>query len=336
MTLSRKFIFYTVALFVGLLLAIPALAQEQETAVWVIDSQPVTVGDPVNLLLTVNHPADTQIIFPDLAAAWPEATIAQQAIPETVTNADGSLTSTQTVDVRLFTPGDFATPPISVTLSDAAGNIREIGVAPTAVSVGSVLVEGDTNLRDIKPQVDLPLAERWLLILPIMMLLGFFATVIIRRLRRVVPFVDNRTPHERALDDLALVAEMGLPENGRFKEHYTTISDTLRRYVSQRYSLDVLERTTVEVQRMIRQTDIPADAARELIKVLQESDMVKFADITPRISDAYLVLDVAKQFVEYTKPIDEELPAKPRKGKHKRKNRRFSVNGTHKKAEVTI
>ena len=147
----------------------------------------------------------------------------------------------------------------------------------------------------------------------------------------------SRTPHERALDDLALVAEMGLPENGRFKEHYTLISDALRLYVSKRYNVDVLERTTVEVKRMIRQTEIPTDAARELIKVLEESDMVKFADITPRISDAYLVLDVAKQFVEYTKPVDEELPSKPSKGsgKQKRKNRSFSVNGTHQKAEVT-
>ena len=325
MTQKNRVIIYSLIAFLALILVSPAMAQSQGTAEWIVDSQPVTVGDPVNLTLTVNHPAETQVLFPDLAAAWPEATIAQQAIPETVSNADGTLTTSQAVDARLFTPGQFATPAIAVTLSDAAGNVSEIGVAPTAVSVGSVLVEGDTNLRDIKPQAEMPLAERWLLIMPILMLVGFFAYYLIRRLRRVVPFVDKRTPHERALDDLALVAEMGLPENGRFKEHYTLISDALRLYVSKRYNVDVLERTTIELKRMIRQTDIPADAAHEFIKVLEESDMVKFADITPRIADAYLILDIATQFVEYTKPVDEdELPSKPTSGE-KRESKKSPI-----------
>ena len=338
MTQSRKLIFYSLVLLIGLLMAIPAIVNGQSAAEWVVGPEPVTVGDPVNLTLTVNHPADTQVIFPDLAEAWPEATIAEQALPETVTNADGSLTTSQAVDARLFTPGDYATPAVAVTLSDAAGNLSEIGVLPTAVSVGSVLVEGDTALRDIKPQADMPLAEQWLLIIPVLMLGGFVIYAIIRRVRREKPFVDNRSPEQRALDDLAVVAEMGLPENGRFKEHYTLISDTLRLYVSNRYKVDVLERTTVELKRMIRQNDIPTDAAREFIKVLEESDMVKFADITPRIADAYLILDIATQFVEYTKPVDEdELPSKPTGGKSgKTRKAQFSVNGTHKKAEVTV
>ena len=84
MTQSRKILFYSLVLLVGLLMAVPAIVNGQSAAEWIIGSEPVTVGDPVNLTLSVNHPAETQVLFPDLAEAWPEATIAKQAIPETV------------------------------------------------------------------------------------------------------------------------------------------------------------------------------------------------------------------------------------------------------------
>ncbi len=43
--------------------------------------------------------------------------------------------------------------------------------------------------------------------------------------------VDNRLPHEIALDDLTRIGQLGLPEQNRFKEHYTLVSDTIRIYI---------------------------------------------------------------------------------------------------------
>ncbi len=343
MTQKRKLFLFGLIPLLMLLWVAPTLAQGQATAtstssvqaVIATTQQEVTVGDPVELTLTVHHPADTQVLFPDLAEAWPEVTVVEQAIPQTVTNADDSLTTSQAVDVRLFVPGPFATPPVVVTLSDAAGHVSEVPVTGTAVSVASVLIEGDTNLRDIKPQAELPLSNIGLYLLAAAAILMIVGYLVIRKLRQPGVIIDTRLPHQRALDDLALVATMELPEDGRFKEHYTRVSDTLRSYVSQRYNIDVLERTTPEVRNMMRKTDIPVDAASEFIKLLEESDMVKFTEIKPRVADAYLLLDVATQFVEFTKPADpdEDKPANKRR-KHKRRSS-FSMNGTHQKAEVT-
>lgn len=297
--------------------------------------QEVTVGDPVELTLSVNHPAETQVLFPDLAELWADVTVVEQAIPQTVSNADGSLTTTQAVDVRLFVPGAFETPPVVVTLSDAAGNVYEVPVSSTAVSVVSVLIEGDTTLRDIKPQAELPLSNIGLYLLAAAAMLIVIGYFVIRKLRQPGVVIDTRLPHQRALDDLALVAALELPKDGRFKEHYTRVSDILRGYVSQRYNIDVFERTTPEVRNMIRKANIPVDAAGEFVKLLEESDMVKFTEIKPRIADAYLLLNVATQFVEYTKPadLDEDKPANKRRSNKRRSS--FSVNGTHNKTEVT-
>lgn len=341
MTKIRNFPLLGLIPLLILLWVAPALAQDLATSTSSVNAgfstteQEVTVGDPVELTLSVNHPADTQILFPDLAEAWTEITVVEQAVPQTITNADGSLTTTQMVDVRLFVPGAFETPSMAVTLSDAAGNLSEVPVTGTAVSVASVLIEGDTNLRDIKPQAELPLSNIGLYLLAAAALLIVIGYFVIRKLRQPGVVIDTRLPHQRALDDLALVAAMNLPENGRFKEHYTCVSDTLRSYVSQRYNVDVLERTTAEVKNMIRKTDIPTDAASEFIKLLEESDMVKFTEIKPRIADAYLMLNVATQFVEYTKPADpdEDKPANKRRQNKRRSS--FSVNSTHNKAEVT-
>lgn len=342
MTKRNNFILYGLITLLAVLLVSPVAAQTQTTAtstssvqaVFTTNQQQVTVGDPVDLTLTVNHPANTQVISPDLAELWTDVTVVKQAIPQTTTNADGSLTTTQAIDVRLFTPGAFETPAVVISLSDATGNLSEVNVASTAVSVASVLIEGDTTLRDIKPQANLPL-NNWFYLLAVVPFLLIASYFLLRKLRKPALVVDNRLPHERALDDLALVATMNLPEDGRFKEHYTLISDTLRHYVSQRYNIDILERTTIEVKGIIRQTNIPIDAAKEFIKLLEESDMVKFTEIKPRIADAHLILNVATQFVEYTKPVDIDEDQPINKQRKTKSRSSFSVNGTHKKAEVT-
>ncbi len=67
-------------------------------------------------------------------------------------------------DTRLFAPGAFVTPPLAYTVTDGTGNLFEFTAQPVSVNVTSVLVEGDTELRDIKPQAEIP-AATWLYLL---------------------------------------------------------------------------------------------------------------------------------------------------------------------------
>lgn len=303
-----------IALLLALILAGTAVAQTNATAAITADRADATVGDPIHLTVTVTHPAGTQAIFPQLDQQWGDFLVRQQSPVTTVSNADGSLTSTQTVDVRLFAPGAFLTPPLTITLADAGGQTSEINAAPINVTIQSVLVEGDTSLRDIKPQAALPFPASW----PWMAagLAAVAAVVVWFIYRRAKIMLDNRLPHEVALAVLADVERQQLAANGRFKTHYSLITDALRAYVEQTQGIPATDRTTRELKSELARTTLTERQAQQLLAVLEAGDLVKFARVTPTLAEAQTAVSEARQFIEETKPAPAaEETAKKKDGR---------------------
>jgi hypothetical protein len=262
----------------------------------------------------VTHPDDHQVILPELEPTWGDFVVRSQSPAKTVDNADGTETTTQVIDVRLFAPGTFATPPLAVTVSDAAGGLSQVQVQPVNVTVASVLVEGDNELRDIKPQAEFPFGNvmPWLVggLLAAAAAGGVVFLWWRRRHTRLALTVDNRAPHEVALDELVRIAELRLPDHGRYKKHYTLTSDCIRTYMEQTYHIPVLERTTSEVQTSLKQATISNDVARQFISLLDHSDLVKFSKFTPDVPTAYRLLAAGIEIVELSRPV----PVPPESG----------------------
>ena len=210
------------------------------------------------------------------------------------------------IDVRLFTPGTFPTPPLAITVSDGNGGLSEVLVAPIDLSIASVLIEGDTQLRDIKPQIELPFSNLfpWVVGGVVAATIGIGIAFLWHRhqSRLALAAVDNRPPHQIAMDELARIAQLRLPEQSKFKEHYTLVSDCIRIYMERIFDIPVLERTTGEVQASLRQTNSAQDVTRMFISFLDESDLVKFSTFRPDTASAYRLLDHGREIIDSTKP----------------------------------
>lgn len=292
----------------------PVRAQTAATVSLTADqSKPLTVGDPIQLTVQVDHPAGSTAILPQLPRQWGDFVVYSQAAAATAVHEDGSQTTTQIIDVRLFKPSEFQTPPFAVTISDSDGQTQSVTADPLSLTIASVLVEGDSNLRDIKPQANLPLPLIWPWAAGGGLLLALFVYWLWRR-RRVIaltPSPDTRLPHEVALDELARIAQLDLARQSRFKEHYTLASDCLRGYVEKAFGVAALESTTAELRYALKQTPLTPDLIRGLLDILSESDLVKFAKFRPDLQDATAVIIQAVAFVEATKPITAVAPATP-------------------------
>ena len=306
--MQRKII--TTIITLAFLLAItilPAAAQAAIQAKLQVPDGQYTIGDPILLTLVVSHPADYQVIPPTLSDNLGDLVIYGQAPLQTVRNDDGTATTTQTIDTRLFAPGDYEIPAMVFSISDGAGNLMELETPATGISIVSVLNEADTQLRDIKPQAELPYMNTlpWIIAATALGLIGAVGYLIWRRRQKQIALsqIDNRLPHEVILDELNRVQGLRLPDRGRFKEHYTFISDAMRVYAERTLKVPVLERTTNEVQMSLKTTDVDADLASTFTDILDESDMVKFAKVTPDIDSAYMLIETSRQFVEATKPV---------------------------------
>lgn len=264
----------------------------------------LTVGDSIHLTLAVTHPTGYQVILPAVAPAWGDFTVVSQSPATTTANADGTETTTAIIDARLFQPGAFTTPPLDVNVTDGHGGLQKVTAAPAAVTIGSVLQKGETELRDIKPQATLPIPPLWPWIAAGLAAVAALAGTIVWRMRRRRKVaVDNRSPYEVALDGLTIVEGLRLPEQGRFKEHYTLVSGTVRIYLERRYSVPVLERTTGEIRPDLARIDMSSEVTAAVIAFLQESDLVKFSKWTPDVESAYELLAQGRMIVETTKPV---------------------------------
>ena len=336
--MTKKLATLPLIILIALLAVGTVAAQADVSATIVTPEGSFTVGDPVELALTVTHPAGYHIISPELPESWGDFIITSQSPPLTIDNDDGSQTTAIMIDARLFAPGDFSTPPLTLNVTDGAGQLLEVAVAPAAVNIASVLVEGDTELRDIKPQAELPFLNLlpWIAggLLFAALATGAFLLWKQRQAKLALAAVDNRLPHEVALDDLTRIGQLGLPEQGRFKEHYTLVSDTVRLYIERTFHVPMLERTTGEIRYSLRQTTMSRANTAYLIAFLDESDLVKFSEYTPSESKAYELISQGRDIVEANKPIvitEEDLdnPNQPEP-----EVLEFSANGHNEPVEV--
>ena len=294
-----------------ILLVVPVQAADGIEAALTPDRAELTVGDPVQLTLEVTHPAGYQVIIPKLDQAWGDLEVRGQSQAATTANDDGTETTRQTIEVTLFSLGEFETPALPLTISDGAGQVLEEVVPSVSLAVIPTLAEEDNELRDIKPQAGLAVPAVWpwiaagLLLAAVVAVAGWWAY----RRWRGEPFlpavVDNRPPWQVAYDELARIEGLGLLEHGRFKEYYTLVTDCLRTYLENQFDLSVFERTTSELRATFRQSDITPDHARRLLDLFTESDLVKFAKFTPDLATAQKLTGEARQLVDDTRPAPE-------------------------------
>ena len=284
-------------------------AQDLVEATLTSEGENLTVGDPIKLTLSVTHAADQTVILPQLESNWGDFIVHSQTAAETVTNPDGTKTTSQVIDVRLFAPGTFATPPLTITISDSSGQLSEVTAPPASLLINSVLVEGDTELRDIKPQAELPYTNLLPWIIGGMLIAGVLGGAALWQRRRKTNLaqagIDNRLPHEAALDELERIGKLGLPESERFKEHYTLVSDCIRVYIERTFQIPVVERTTSEIRYRLKSTEIPPDVSQLFVFLLDESDLVKFSKFTPDTKSAAQLIETGRQIVTATKPVVE-------------------------------
>jgi len=121
-------------------------------------------------------------------------------------------------------------------------------------------------------------------------------------------------PHIVAIEALEKLRNEKLWQNNKHKLYYSGLSDILRTYLAGRFEVGAMEMTTDEIAEALRVVDIEQKSKMDLLSVLRDADLVKFAKATPEANDNELAYDKAFYFVENTKPVEvveeEDEPTK--------------------------
>lgn len=188
-------------------------------------------------------------------------------------------------------------------------------------------VNPEDGIFDLKQPYNLPfsIAElkkyiNWLLLF--FLLQAIIGLVIVYLNRREKPlkeiFVREKPkdpPHVIALRELDRIKNEKLWQSGRIKQFYSDLSDTLRRYIEDRYEVSTMEQTTGEIMRSMKRMELPDGKLYDKLgKVLETADLAKFAKYEPLPDENDFALISAYFFVNQTKiepkPDLNELEAK--------------------------
>jgi len=179
--------------------------------------------------------------------------------------------------------GPWQSAPISFPYLDANGQPQFLTAPPVSIQAISNLSAKaeEAQLRPIRDIV--PVQSIWQSYL--LWLAAFIALVLIglglfwwyKRQQTPAALAQYTEPPEiRARRELRGLDSQRYFEKGRVKKYYFVFSEILRRYLESIRNFPAAEFTTEEIARHIR-----AEQDRKLIPLLQQADLVKFADTVP-------------------------------------------------------
>jgi len=144
----------------------------------------------------------------------------------------------------------------------------------------------------------------WLILIIVAVIAGVIWFINQRKPPEPVRVVKAMSLKERTLAAIDALEKERLWEQNKLKEHYIELSYILRSYLTARYDLSLLEKTTFEAKKLLLQKGLNNDTVDTIVKILSQSDMVKFAKSQPDEISILKISTLARQIIAETSPLE--------------------------------
>ena len=309
-------VFAALALAVVAPSATTAQAPRVRTA---LDTTLVSVGDRLQLTVTVEHAPGETVVWPDSLSLDPFEILGAELLAPT--SVEGRIVTGARFTLTVFELGDLEVPGFDFGVEAPDGSSTLVSTDAYGVTVQSVGLDEGGDIRAIRGPLSIPISLiyvlPWLLLL---VALGFVAFLLWRRLSRGEEATPRRSviiprlPHEEAYEALDRLEGSNLLERGEIKEYHILVSEIIRTYVEGRFDVFALEMTTGEVMDGLGETRLADDTLAAFADFLGRCDLVKFAKLRPAPDDCRGVLLAARELVDRTRPRVEDFTTAPMSG----------------------
>lgn len=279
------------------------------------DTTVMLIGDQTGFTVTATMPSDVRADLRTVTDTLTGKIIVLRRDPrDTVSSPDGTMTLTDHYLITSFDTGTYRIPPFYAEVTEGDSVLRYYSDDAFLEVLRPDITPSDTTdvIFDIVPPRGAPVTFAeilpWLVIAIIAAAVLYLLARFLPRnpLRRFVrPPVPPEPAHVIALRELQALHAEELWQKGEIKEYYSRLSDILRRYIDNRYSISSPELTTDDTVRMLQKASVTTRDQMVLVKeLLSLSDMVKFAKYLPEAALNESSFDDAERFVEETKVVE--------------------------------
>ena len=310
----------------SLLLLFPLQMQAQVGVEASIDSIEMFIGQQVHVTVTATMKEGAKVEFPvfkpmehitpgvevlnsrELGTKEKDADFVERSVVYTLTSFEDTL---------------YYLPPFRVKIDGKQYESKSLALKVLGIEVDTVHVDQFFGPKDVQ---DNPfLWSDWSLIfwLSVLMLilfaLGYYLYVRMRDNKPIIAtirIVKRLLPHQKAMKEIETIKAEKLTQSENQKEYYTKLTDTLRKYIEERYGFNAMEMTSTEIierlERALTADEAHAETMKsELRQLFTTADLVKFAKYSTLINENDANLVSAIDFINQTKlenvPVEETV-----------------------------
>jgi len=266
-----------------------------------IDPIEMMIGEQAVVHLTVHTDENDKVEFPTFQP--------RQMLVEgvEVLGTQKPDASTLLVTLTSFDGKLYYLPPFKVKVNGKTIESKSLALKVIEMEVDTTKLDkffGPKDVQDNPFQWSDWATSFWMSVL--MLLLLAFAYYLYLRLRDNKPIiarikiVKRLLPHQKAMQEIDQIKadKMVISENQ--KEYYTKLTDTLRKYIEERYGFSAMEMTSAEIiDRLVAAGD--QKSLEELRRLFMTADLVKFAKYSTMINENDANLVNAIDFINQTK-----------------------------------
>jgi hypothetical protein len=294
-----------------LLAIFPTISGQESDISATLSRDTMLIGDQI--LYTISIPLDQneQLLIPSAQEVNAGDTLLFLGnISDTTKNESGEIINHHFI-ITCFYPGEYIFPGFPAIRMNE-NQLDTLFSNPVHLIVMAPEVDMQKDFKDIRALLNTPINFQeilpWLiygiggfLLLTLLIALIWIAFNRKKVFTRYIPVVP---PHIKALNALDKLKSEKRWKEGKIKEYYTELSNTIRIYMEERYGIPAMESITSDILKDFKRYALDDELLAEILEALLNlSDLVKFAKEDPAESENETNLNKAYIFVEKTKPV---------------------------------
>ena len=285
-----------------------------------IDSIQIFVGQQAHVTISATAKENAKVEFPQFKPTQyvtPGVEVLDCKELEKKEQDNGFVTRRVVYTMTSFDDTLYYLPPMEVKIDGKPYQSKSLALKVLTIEVDTLHAEQFFGPKDVQDNPfqwsdwSLPF---WLSVLMLVLLaVGYYLYLRLRDNKPIIShirIVKRLLPHQKAMKEIEQIKADKMVTSENSKEYYTKLTDTLRKYIEERYGFNAMEMTSSEIiDRLTSAQD--QKALDELHQLFTTADLVKFAKYSTLINENDANLVNAIEFINQTKlenmPVEETV-----------------------------
>jgi hypothetical protein len=285
-----------------------------------IDSIQILVGQQAHVTLTAIAKENAKVEFPQFQPTQmitPGVEVLSCTPLEDQAKDNGFVSRQMVYTLTSFDDTLYYLPPMTVKIDGKAYKSKSLALKVLTFEVDTTNVDQFFGPKDVQ---DNPFlwsdwsSAFWLSVLLLVLLaVTYYLYLRMRDNKPIIThirIVKRLLPHQKAMQQIEQIKAEKMVTSEDSKEYYTRLTDTIRKYIEERYGFNAMEMTSSEI--IAKLTAVQDESAlSELRHLFLTADLVKFAKYSTLINENDANLVNAIEFINQTKlenqPVEEQV-----------------------------